>query len=306
MSDDELKRLFKLTESVTNTLRPSLPRQTLYARSYKLKVKHLRYIIAKWEFQGRYYNESIVWVKMTDSLDPGDFVFIRYIRITHRTGIQRCFEDNKNRTFGLLPAFLRSLDDLFESRQESCTCHEFVDGSLEDVDSTGAGDLREKSLIALFGHPSLLNKQHGGFLNDCVPSNREESLFLSLETNAFQLLDKFSENAQHRSDLQRWAENMQAYANDNPEVTDTSRMPFSDEYRNQVITRGLPVVMAQKLSALLVFREHVPMKEMIEVYGLWVGGSAAATLLKNCLSRLSAWENDRSVPNEGDAKVGDA
>lgn len=100
---------------------------------------------------------------MTDSLDPGDFVFIRYIRITHRTGIQRCFEDNKNRTFGLLPAFLRSLDDLFESRQEPCTCYEFVDGSLEDVDSTGAGDLKEKSLIALFGHPSLLNKQHGGF-----------------------------------------------------------------------------------------------------------------------------------------------
>jgi len=163
VSDDELKRLFKLTESVTNTLRPSLPRQTLYARSYKLKVKHLRYIIAKWEFQGRYYNESIVWVKMTDSLDPGDFVFIRYIRIIHRTGIQRCFEDNKNRTFGLLPAFLRSLDDLFESRQEPCTCYEFVDGSLEDVDSTGAGDLKKKSLVALFVHPSLLNKQHGGF-----------------------------------------------------------------------------------------------------------------------------------------------
>lgn len=48
------------------------------------------------------------------------------------------------------------------------------------------------------------------------------------------------------------------------------------------------------------------MKEMIEADGFWGGGSAAATLLKNCLSRLSAWENVRSVPKEGDAKVGDA
>ena len=89
-------------------------------------------------------------------------------------------------------------------------------------------------------------------------------------------------------------------------MTGTSRIPFSDEYRNQVITQGLPAVVAQKLSALLVFGEHVPMKEMIEVYGFWGGGSVAATLSKNCLSRLSAWENDRSVSNEGDAKVGDA
>jgi len=107
VSGDQLKRLFKLTESVTNTSRPSLSRQTWYVRSYKLKVKPLRCIIAKWELQGRYYNESIVWVRMTDSLDPDDFVFIRYIGITRRFGIRRCFEDNKNRTFLLLPAFSR-------------------------------------------------------------------------------------------------------------------------------------------------------------------------------------------------------
>lgn len=93
------------------------------------------------------------------------------------------------------------MDDLFKSRQEPCTCYEFVGCGLEDVDSTGVGDLKEKSLIALFGYASLLNKQHGGFLNDYVPSNREKSLFLSLETNTFQLLDRHSDNGQHRSDL---------------------------------------------------------------------------------------------------------
>lgn len=106
MSDDQLKHLFKVTESVTNTLRPSLSRQTLYVRSYKLKVKQLRYIIANWDFQCHYYDESIEWVKMTDSLDPGDFVLIRYIGITCRTGIRGCFEDNKDRTFGASASFL--------------------------------------------------------------------------------------------------------------------------------------------------------------------------------------------------------
>jgi len=58
--------------------------------------------------------------------------------------------------------------------------------------------------------------------------------------------------------LQRWAENMLAYANDNPEVTGTSRIPFSDEYRNrnQVIAQVLPAFMAEKFSALLSLGEH--------------------------------------------------
>lgn len=72
---------------------------------------------------------------------------------------------------------------------KSHALYEFADGSLENVDSTGSGDLKEKSLIVLFGHHSLLNKQHGGFINDYVPSDCEELLFLSLVTNAFQLFD---------------------------------------------------------------------------------------------------------------------
>lgn len=46
------------------------------------------------------------------------------------------------------------------------------------------------------------------------------------------------------------------------------------------------------------------MLELIEAYGIWDGGSTATTLLKKPLSRLSAWENDRSIPNEDDAKTG--
>lgn len=67
------------------------------------------------------YNESIVWVEMTDSLNPDDFVLIGYIAITCSIGIQRCFEDEKNRTLELLLAFLSSLDDLYDCRQEPCT-----------------------------------------------------------------------------------------------------------------------------------------------------------------------------------------
>lgn len=61
--------------------------------------------------------------------------------------------------FGPLRAFLRSLYDFFESPEELCICSEFVGGSLEDLAPAPSGDLKEKSLIALFGHPSLLNKR---------------------------------------------------------------------------------------------------------------------------------------------------
>lgn len=137
---------------------------------------------------------------MTESLDPSGFVFVRYIGMTTRTGIERCIND-RYRTVGLLSAFLRSLYDFFESPEELCMCYEFVDSSLEDLVSAPSGDLKEKSLIALFGHLSLLNKQHGEFLNDYVPSSHENPLFLSLRTNAFELLDKCDERAQHRRAL---------------------------------------------------------------------------------------------------------
>ena len=189
----------------------------------------------KWEYQCRYYSESIEWAKMTESLDPSGFVFIQYIGMTTRIGIERCIEE-KYRTFGLLRAFLRSLYDLFESLEELCMCYEFVDGSLEDLVSAPSGDLKEKSLTALFGHLSLLNKQHGGFLNDYVPSSRKKSLFLSLRTNAFELLNKCDERAQQRRALQHWTERMQVYANENADLTGTNRIPFSDAYRNRVLS----------------------------------------------------------------------
>lgn len=50
MSDDQLVCLFKLKGLVKNSSAPSLPRQTLYVRSYKLKVEQLQYVLAEWEY----------------------------------------------------------------------------------------------------------------------------------------------------------------------------------------------------------------------------------------------------------------
>lgn len=83
---------------------------------------------------------------------------------------------------------------------------------------------------------------------------------------------------------------MQVYANDNPELIGTSIILFSDKCRNQFITQVLPATMAQQLSALFVLGPHVPIKEMIEVYGFWGSGSAADTLSKNNLLTVSMGE----------------
>ena len=70
---------------------------------------------------------------------------------------------------GFYGQFSRSLYNFFEFPEEPCTCYEFVDGSPEDLASAPSGDCEEKSVIALFVHPLLLYKQHGGFLNDYAP-----------------------------------------------------------------------------------------------------------------------------------------
>jgi len=86
-------------------------------------------------------------------------------------------------------------------------------------------------------------------------------------------------------------------------LTGTNRIPFSDAYRNRVLNQGLPIVILEKFDLLVFVAEHAPMLEFIAAW-FWDGGSAATTLLRKSLSRLSAWENDRSIPNGDDAKTG--
>lgn len=98
-----------------------------------MKVEQLHYITVKWEYQYRSYSGTVEWAKMTETLWTV-VILLSFGTLVWRprTGIERCIED-KNRTFGLLRAFLRSLYDFFASPEEPCTCYEFVDGSLEDL-----------------------------------------------------------------------------------------------------------------------------------------------------------------------------
>lgn len=88
--------------------------------------------------------------------------------------------------------------------------------------------------------------------------------------------------------LQHWTERMRANANENAELTGPNRIPFSDAYRNWVLSQGLPIVILEKLSLLFIVAEHALMLELIEACGSWEGGSAATTLLRKSLFRLSA------------------
>jgi hypothetical protein len=49
----------RLRELVKSPSAPSLSRQTLYVPSYEVKVEQLHYITVKWEYQYRYYGETV-------------------------------------------------------------------------------------------------------------------------------------------------------------------------------------------------------------------------------------------------------
>jgi len=174
--------------------------------------------------------------------------------------------------------------DIFKSLAETCTIYEFIDFSAQ---SHAKGELKEKSLIALFGHSSLLNKQLGGFYNDYASSGHEKSLFLSLDTHAFERLEECDIGAQYQEALQFWTARMQALANSNPDSTGTNGIQFSDAFRNQILNQGLPTTILETFSLLVFIGEHAPMLELINAYGFWAGKSAATNLLKSSLSRLS-------------------
>lgn len=109
--------------------------------------------------------------------------------------------------------------DIFKSLAETCTIYEFIDFSAQ---SHAKGELKEKSLIAF---SSLLNKQLGGFYNDYASSGHEKSLFLSLDTHAFERLEECDIGAQYQEALQFWTARMQAFANSNPDST--AQMEFN-------------------------------------------------------------------------------
>ncbi len=162
----------RLRELVKSPSAPSLSRQTLYVPSYEVKVEQLHYITVKWEYQYRYYSETVEWAKMTETLwtlvillSFGTLVW------RPRTGIERCIED-KNRTFGLLRALLRSLYDFFASPEEPCTCYEFVDGSPEDLAFYFIQEFKEsRNECLLFSseisYYILLNNNNNKFIHPC-------------------------------------------------------------------------------------------------------------------------------------------
>ncbi|KAK0519239.1 hypothetical protein OC842_007514 [Tilletia horrida] len=220
-----------------------------YLRSFPLEVRQLRRIIGHWVDEDVDYDEARRWAEATARHQDDDFVYIRYVGTfgPQTTALKRHESDISHRTSGVLAAFLRTLATELPEVLDAAKVYTFPSAILEplfaDVDvPQSLVDERERLLIALFGLPTLLNLQTGGFLPVWEPREEDAVLFANLQSRVLSqgLLDLRSVDVSIHGALEELSQDIVAFMKEHPVLTSTSRPPPSPGLPDLILKQGMP------------------------------------------------------------------
>ncbi|KAK0519990.1 hypothetical protein OC835_007352 [Tilletia horrida] len=220
-----------------------------YLRSFPLEVRQLRRIIGHWVDEDVDYDEARRWAEATARHQDDDFVYIRYVGTfgPQTTALKRHESDISHRTSGVLAAFLRTLATELPEVLDAAKVYTFPSAILEplfaDVDvPQSLVDESERLLIALFGLPTLLNLQTGGFLPVWEPREEDAVLFANLQSRVLSqgLLDLRSVDVSIHGALEELSQDIVAFMKEHPVLTGTSRLPPSPGLPDLILKQGMP------------------------------------------------------------------
>jgi hypothetical protein len=177
-----------------------------------------------WYSCGYFFDEAGIWAEALKLRGRTGMIYIRYIGTSDScTGYQRHFSDLQSRRRGLVALFNKALERVVPSSLEACRIHEFTDAELLDDSNSLLSsykhrrlikDALERTLIALFGLESLLNREVSGFYFSAMPSSEQPTRYLSLGLRAFSVIScrLTSATPEVRERLQNWIQEIALYA----------------------------------------------------------------------------------------------
>ncbi|KAK0526901.1 hypothetical protein OC834_004627 [Tilletia horrida] len=310
VSDAEIAQMLPLTPAVSTDTPANDGSHGFYLRSFPLEVRQLRRIIGHWVDEDVDYDEARRWAEATARHQDDDFVYIRYVGTfgPQTTALKRHESDISHRTSGVLAAFLRTLATELPEVLDAAKVYTFPSAILEplfaDVDvPQSLVDERERLLIALFGLPTLLNRQTGGFLPVWEPREEDAVLFANLQSCVLSqgLLDLRSVDVSIHGVLEELSQDIVAFMKEHPVLTGTSRLPPSPGLPDLILKQGMPSTINGFVLLALIGKD-ITLEDYLQPRPfLQEGESRAGHLLYTLINTLQQWELglDASIGNTG-------
>ncbi|THX67659.1 hypothetical protein D6D05_09733 [Aureobasidium pullulans] len=303
LSEEALSKIMSITDNTIAHSRCPPDHSVFYLRSFSLTVSQLESICSYWREQDKNHAEVAVWSIMTESLtDKTTLVYIRYIGYSRvNSGAKRHKDDAAKREHGLFRHFLDACEVVCPSVKprifhfndaELAPSH--LQNNASSLTCSEIGDLRERVLIALFGLPSLLNRQSGGHYAVYQPSESDVATFRKLRTSTFaKLVDTANQQqptASLRRDVTTWMDKIIQFASRNSEELELGVVsPIGDRHRKAWVNQALPTRVFGR-TLMVTVSDDIPLHALDNPQTFWLQKARSAKMAKDYLSRLMAYE----------------
>ncbi|USW55082.1 hypothetical protein Slin15195_G084010 [Septoria linicola] len=321
LPDINLKALLHMKTSDANSP-PHTPCSTVYyVRSLPITVRVLLQVIQVLQERNYKFDELDHWQRMVSHITGLDVtVYLRYIGMSSKVSPwQRHATDLVQRTNEVYGIFMQILAEIDTMAVTACSVYSFPsaatkalrapDGSLLPVD-TSMIDIKESSLIALFGKPTLLNRQPGGYHTSYEPEDKDLVLFHNLHTSGFKGLEQLVDSARAvdyvgsdyqpiqdstRSIVNRWMRDVCQFGRGHDVELGTDAIPVTDEMEVTWAKQATPATVHGHV-LLLFIGDYCPLEAILNPANFWDQPARAVMYLKNTLSRYLALEKDSTSP----------
>lgn len=306
VTNAELGRILDLELSTAVSSPTPEDAHHFYIRSWTFTYSELAAVCSHMSADDTRLPEVANWLSVAKLYRQNTDVFtIRYAGTVSGPGrpYDRYAEDLGARTSGVLAEFTRAVDtvvphvgqaaQIFLLRNASVAKHDVL-MTLSDPED------RERMLIELLGHNSLLNRQRGGYFTSYAPFYEDVELFRGLVTDGWASFKRQRLNCSDEvvSDLAALFRDIQSWANNNADLTGTWKHKFSDELRDMCQAQGTPYIF-QGLNPVVFIGKDITEDAYIRALpflALETVGQAGA-FLRDIIERLA---HDESIANQRD------
>ncbi|KAK4542301.1 hypothetical protein LTR36_006954 [Oleoguttula mirabilis] len=296
VSNDDLSKIMRMTPSTLSDP-PAKLGAYFYVRSWSLSGDQLRMLLDYLARNELRFEETDNWKVLLDVYHHNHtnaplIYTLRYVGTVNgpRRPIDRFIEDLHQRKSGIMVEVIKALEECLPEVAEAAEVHGLPDAYLPPGSHLFKDDV-ERVLIEFFHHPTLLNRQRGGFYSSYVPSTDDADGFRDMKTNFWYT---FRQGASLPDDhlqaqIAGHFREIQQYANANPEETGTGQHEFTDELRMVNERQARPLLYQGQTVVVFVgkdqtYDEYLAPKPFVH------GKSRAGNLTKDFFYRLVHWE----------------
>lgn len=275
--------------------------QSFYIRTFTIKVKDLRRVLAELTTDGFDVAHINTWLADTDDLPLYSKVHLRYCGQTKNTPWSRHGADiySSDET-KFLTRFFRRVAKVDPQVLGNATVHSVVGltSPLLSKLPDKYADLAEMALIALFGSGTL-NLEAGGS-HTMVLTEVDHSTFLALgPTNLASQLELGLEDAPEKvqSRVHKYIKKVREYVDQNESTT--GNYEFNEDTETTLLKQAMPATLKSRkgIAALVTVASDFGELESNRLMPFYTGSSRSAVAIQDCFNMFGMWEKPLSTLN---------